>query len=562
MATSKLLSQLSRRSRRFSPLPSFIISPHIQYRHFTNFISSSSPFPTPSYRQHFLSPSPNSLASLYFLHYRSFSTRGAEYDQFGIDTDLATESELLSIDPSVGPDVVKEVLTGGADSILPIRVVISFLDGFHDLTGLPWWIIISSTTLALRIALFPLLIMQLKKLKKIGDLLHKLPPPFPPPLSGKSYMDQFSLFLKEKRAIGCPSYLWFLAYFSVQFPCFLLWMTTIRRMSLDHHPGFDDGGILWFQNLTESPHGVLGPIFPLLIAIFHFTSIQISFQTTLGKLPGMFGLLAKYYKFYLDILTLPICYLAFCLPQGSLVYWVTNSSFTLAQQICLKHPTTRKMLGLPELPNEPPNRAVLGTPETKLLDPSTKQKKVSVANLTPKELLALSVQLLAKGKKDKAIPLLQLALDKDPEYIRAMIVMGQTLLQESHLAEATEFFERAISKLFLLGHPTEGEEFDLMILASTWAGVACMKQKKNAEGIAHLERVGRMEEPEDSKSKAHYFDGLVLLASALFGEGRKTEALKYLRMAAAYDSKYNTYLKECENEDFISDLTNSRRRDY
>lgn len=79
----------------------------------------------------------------------------------------------MSIDPSVGRDVVKEVLTGGADSIFPIRVVISFLDGYHDLTGLPWWIIISSTTVALRIALFPLLIMQLKKLKKIGDLLHK-----------------------------------------------------------------------------------------------------------------------------------------------------------------------------------------------------------------------------------------------------------------------------------------------------------------------------------------------------------------------------------------------------
>lgn len=32
------------------------------------------------------------------------------------------------------------------------------------------------------------------------------------------------------------------------------------------------------------------------------------------------------------------------------------------------------------------------------------------------------------------------------------------------------------------------------------------------EGIAHLERVANMKEPEEPKSKAHYYDGLVLLA--------------------------------------------------
>lgn len=39
----------------------------------------------------------------------------------------------------------------------------------------------------------------------------------------------------------------------------------------------------------------------------------------------------------------------------------------------------------------------------------------------------------------------------------------------------------------------------------TWQG-------KWAEGIIHLERVASLKEPDDPKSKAHYFDGLVLLA--------------------------------------------------
>uniref|UniRef100_A0A5B6YGX5 Uncharacterized protein n=2 Tax=Davidia involucrata TaxID=16924 RepID=A0A5B6YGX5_DAVIN len=344
-------------------------------------------------------------------------------------------------------------------------------------------------------------------------------------------------------------------------------MTSIRRMSLDHHSGFDCGGTLWFQNLTELPHGVLGPIFPLLITGLYFANVQISFRkSSVGKMNGLFGILLKYYKFYLDILTLPIFFIGFCIPQGSLVYWLTNSTLTLFQQLSLNHPGVREKLGLPvkDAPLAAASSEEVGTPGIALLDPPRKQRKISVQNLSPRELLALSVQLLAKGHKDRAIPLLRLALDKDPNYVRALVVMGQTVLQNGLPAEATNYLERAISKLFLVGHPTESEDVDLMIVASQWAGVACVRQGKMTEGILHLERVACLKEPEDSKSKAHYYDSLVLLASALYGEGRKTEAAKYLRMAAAYNSDYNELLEQCENDedDFVSDLVKSRRGDY
>lgn len=123
-------------------------------------------------------------------------------------------------------------------------------------------------------------------------------------------------------------------------------------------------------------------------------------------------------------------------------------------------------------------------------------------------------------------------------------------------------------------------------------------QGKNAEGMVHLERVASLEEPEDPNSKVHYYNSLVFLAryetngrlandydllpcffsisscnqfvhnldffSALVNEGRKAEALKYLRLAVAYNPAYKELLEQCENEDeeFGSDLVNSRRRDY
>ncbi|KAL0414959.1 UNVERIFIED_CONTAM: ALBINO3-like protein 3, mitochondrial [Sesamum latifolium] len=294
-------------------------------------------------------------------------------------------------------------------------------------------------------------------------------------------------------------------------PCFFLWIMSVRRMSLDHHPGFDSGGILWFQDLTVYPHGVLGPIVPLIIAGLHFTNVQISFQkSSLQHIPGTLGLLAKIYRIYLQLLTLPILIATFNVPQGSLVYWLTNGSLSLIQY---------------------------------------------------------SVKILTDGRRDTAIGLLRLALEKDPDHARALLIMGQTLLQNKQFAEAAESLESAISKLLVAGHPTEVEKIDLLILSSQWAGIANIRQGKMEEGLLHLERIAQLEEPEGPKIKAHYYDGLFMLSrsnlasSALLNVDRKAEALKYLQMCAAYDPAYNAYfeLLETDSTDFASDLASSRR---
>ncbi|XP_022899042.1 ALBINO3-like protein 2, chloroplastic isoform X1 [Olea europaea var. sylvestris] len=458
-------------------------------------------------------------------------------------------------------------LSDSGEPILPVRALISVLDTYHDFTGFPWWIVISSSTLIMRLSLFPLVVLQLKKLKRIGELLPKLPPPLPPPLSGQRFRDQITLFWKEKQATGCPSFFWFFSSVAVQVPCFFLWIMSIRRMSLEHHSGFDCGGTLWFQNLTEYPHGGLGPIFPLMIAGLHFANVQISFQkSSLQRLPGIVGTLAKYYKIYLQLLTMPIMFITFNVPQGSLVYWLTNSSLTLIQQLCLGHPNIREKLGLPvkeasAVATSNKEMEKIGVAETDII--STKGGKISVQNLSPEELVALSVKVLTDGHKDRAIPLLRLAFEKDPGYVRALLLMGQILLQKEEHAEATEFLESSISKLLAAGHPTEVEDVDLLILSSQWAGVACIRQGKIEEGLLHLERIAQLKEPEDTKSRAHYYDGLLLLSSALTNMGRKAEALKHLRKASAYDSSYDKYLKDAENDDddFVSDLANTRRGD-
>ncbi|CAN8243522.1 unnamed protein product [Cochlearia groenlandica] len=450
------------------------------------------------------------------------------------------------------------------DSCTPVIAAVDLLGRLHELTGLPWWIVIASSTVAVRLALLPLLILQLKKLKTISDLLPHLPMPIPketPTL--RSSIDQFSLFLKESRAIGCPSFLWFFPYLSVQLPCFFLLMTSIRKMSLDGHPGFDTGGALWFQNLSDFPSGSFGPVFPILIAGFHYINIQVSFDSsTVRQTTGLTGLLMRYYKLYLEILSVPLFFVGYAIPQGSVVYWVTNSSVNIVQHISLKHPTVAAQLGLLGKGRTSPgvDRSMeISESVIKYVDSDLKEQTLSLQTLTPEELLFVSVQVLSKGDKETSFDLLRLALEKDPGYVKGLVLMGQTLLQKTQLSEATEYLELAITKL-LDREASDAEDVELLMLASQWAGAAYVQQGKMRSGITHLERVAKLKEPGDPQTKEHYFEALLLLSSALYKEGKNDEAAGILRVVVDHNPAYKPLLQQCEDEnEIVSDLVSSRK---
>lgn len=568
------------------------LSKLLRWRHhapriITSSVSSSSN-PSSSIEPHSLASTSNrNLSTPSFLKYGDtggifrpykFSLASSCYRSFSTDREKAPvdpEGEELSgrgffdYDYDSGGDVgiSEEVIgatTGGKEAILPVRCLVWFLDKVHDLTGLPWWMVIVISTLALRVAILPVLLVQLHQLKKIAEMAPKLPPPLPPPFSGKSWIKQYKGFQEKRKELDCPSFLWMLAYPSVQIPCFLLGTASVRRMALDHHPGFECGGTLWFQNLIELPHGATGYIFPLLLASLHLVNVQVSFEkSSLTMLPKIIGVLAKYYRYYLQSLTIAIFFTGFYLPQGSLIYWAASSSITLVQQLALKHPSVREKLGLPDklAPVDSRESGEIDGLEKAFTVPLVKKP---IQDLSLLELFNLSIKHLSKGEQDRAVLLLRLALQKDPEYVKALIVMGQILMKDEKLVEATEYLERAIAKLLVVGHPAEVEEIDNLILASLWSGVALAKQGKVAEGIVHLERIANMKEPEDAKTKTHYCDGLFMLSSALASIGRNAEAAKYLHILTTYDPAYSEYLKDVETEDnsFTSALEKSRRKDF
>uniref|UniRef100_A0A2C9VCV2 Uncharacterized protein n=1 Tax=Manihot esculenta TaxID=3983 RepID=A0A2C9VCV2_MANES len=172
MGIPKLLLSHLRRSRAVSSLNS------LSRAYVSHFLINPTPLlsqaPIPSHNPrgpHYA----NAFTSFHLFNNRSFSTRSDDDLEFFADS--VTMSGVESKPPEFAVNEVAEAVvkgsTGGEESILPVRALISLLDGFHDLTGLPWWIVIISATVSMRVLLFPLLVLQLNKLKRISELLPK-----------------------------------------------------------------------------------------------------------------------------------------------------------------------------------------------------------------------------------------------------------------------------------------------------------------------------------------------------------------------------------------------------
>lgn len=120
-ATEKLLSHLQRRCYReitsLSTLPSFVASPSISHRSLIN---------------------PNSHSQLYHhclskpQHNLSFRSKIISLAPFSLSYSRFFSS---SASDHVGPE---DVIESAVESILPVRFLVSLLDGYHDVTGWPW----------------------------------------------------------------------------------------------------------------------------------------------------------------------------------------------------------------------------------------------------------------------------------------------------------------------------------------------------------------------------------------------------------------------------------------
>ena len=138
-ATYKILNRFFRRS--ISASTYFTTLSYAREYHLL--INPIIPNPTSSIPSHL--PRPYSFGGpLGFVNSRTISTRSQHDSEFGEASGFDIESITESPELVTQSNVVNATLAiSGEESIFPIRVVVSVLDGFHELSSLPWCVTFS-----------------------------------------------------------------------------------------------------------------------------------------------------------------------------------------------------------------------------------------------------------------------------------------------------------------------------------------------------------------------------------------------------------------------------------
>jgi YidC/Oxa1 family membrane protein insertase len=194
---------------------------------------------------------------------------------------------------------------------------------FHQTLGVPWWLSIALLTVIVRSLLFPLTVKQVRSMRAMQDL--------------KPHMDRVRAQFKDnpqrqreemakvyqEQGVnplgGCLPIL-------VQMPIFIGIFYVIRqfggyslgdRTVPPQYPSFHEGGILWFQNLSNADPTYL---LPIISALTMLAATEITAKNIDPQQRWLMRLL-------------PIGFTIFLLnfPAGLFVYWITSNLVTLGQ---------------------------------------------------------------------------------------------------------------------------------------------------------------------------------------------------------------------------------------
>ncbi len=228
---------------------------------------------------------------------------------------------------------------------------------YHNFTGLPWWGTLASSTIAVRLALFPLVRLQMLNTSEFVKVV-----PYFRMLRG--LLTRRMLLFKSTAAPGESPLPIFKAYFRgllasvrhtklnfgkffmyplLNMTLFVSFVIGIRRLvRSDTVKDMDTGGLYWFSNLTKKDPSF---ILPLTACFLTYLSLFLSFQRLQGK--------SKFFTAFQDffssvaILVLPVTSLQ---PAAIFCYWIPSSALAAAQSVLLRTPKVQAFLKLPNAP--------------------------------------------------------------------------------------------------------------------------------------------------------------------------------------------------------------------
>ncbi|AOW07982.1 60Kd inner membrane protein-domain-containing protein [Yarrowia lipolytica] len=232
-------------------------------------------------------------------------------------------------------------ITGSLWSLWPSDIYLNLLEHVHVYTGLPWWAAIASTTVIVRVLLFPLFVQAANEQGKMSEVKPELNV-IDEKLKSAANMTEMQMVAHEKKKIlkkyGISQMKLF--YPMAMFPLTIGIFLGIRRMcEIGGVQGLSTEGVLWFQNLA-APDPYLG--LQVITAAMYMASIRLGSETGTNNLsPGMKKILQ-----WAPWISVPFL---MKMPAALLLHFFVNGILMLIQGVALRNPFFRKKLGIHEI---------------------------------------------------------------------------------------------------------------------------------------------------------------------------------------------------------------------
>lgn len=229
----------------------------------------------------------------------------------------------------------------------PTRALQWIIENVHEVTGLPWWGSIMLTTLGIRTATLPIMLMQIKNTHRLS--------------AARPEVEALVEHLKEEQARGNPNAMseyqtrvaavWAkhkanplksVATLLVQMPLFIGFFSALRGMAAAKVPSLTEGGMWWFTDLTV-PDATYA--LPILASLTFLLTVEV------GAADGMEGQPDKMkskMKNIMRVVALIIVPFSGNMPASVFMYWTASNAFSLLQTSVLKIPGVKQALGLPK----------------------------------------------------------------------------------------------------------------------------------------------------------------------------------------------------------------------
>ncbi|TPX54867.1 hypothetical protein SeMB42_g00133 [Synchytrium endobioticum] len=266
--------------------------------------------------------------------------------------DLIVDETIQEFIPEVAqqalPAITKlgDLAALGLGRSTPTGLCERLLELIHVTTGLPWWGTIVLSTLTIRFILFPLIVYQQRGAARMNNIrpeLEKLTERRKRASLVGDEAEKMQAMQDSAVLFGSAGVnpLVMLVPTVVQGTVFVSFFFAVQAMCSLPVPGFQNGGVLWFTDLTtHDPYYVL----PIVASV----SMMGVLETMTGAPGAQSAAHGAAVKSAMRVAVLVGCVFTSSFPAGVFMYWTASNAFTFASVFLLRQPSVKKYFEIPE----------------------------------------------------------------------------------------------------------------------------------------------------------------------------------------------------------------------